>query len=1260
VHDGVEGRSLQNVHTKDDFARALAAARKNAGLSVRDLARKVGVPSATVSGWCAGRHLPNITQRDSFLQLLIVCGVAEEDHSEWLACWQRLLQLLGQRRADMPAPYRGLESFQIEHAEWFFGRTRLTGALVDKATSASGIIVAIGPSGSGKSSLLRAGLLATLCERDRWQAVLLTPGEHPMAALDTQLGLAGDPDQHQRLVVVDQFEELFTACTDGAEQAAFLDALHELAGRESVRVVAGMRADFYSEALRWPVLVSAVQDNQVVVGPMTEDELRSAIVEPARLAGMQIENGLVDVLLRDVLPATAHRGLGDAGALPLLSHALLATWEKGRRRTMSIDDYAATGGIHGAIAQTAEAAFSGLSGVEQVLARQLFLRLVHVGDNTPDTRRRVRLDELVGGLTGDELARTKRVLDRYVDHRLVTADSDGVEISHEALLDAWPRLRDWIDTDRAGHRLHRQLTEAARGWDEAGRDPGALYRGVRLDAVVDWVTRENHHGDLNHLEQNFVDASVQASRAERLRQRRQTRRLRALAGALGVLLLVSAATTVYSVQQQEQAERERAVAVSRQVAGTANRVKDSDPALAAQLAVAAYRIAPTVEATSSLLGMSGTPAVGRMIRPGGGRQAVAVNRTGTLLAAAGAEEDDADVVLWDLRAPRRPSILPTRLTGHTGAIYAVDFSPDGKTLATGSADKTVRLWDVSDFARPTLIGAPLTGPQDRILAATFSPDGAFLGVGSRDRTLRLWDVRDREHPVTGPEFTKAGGAVQSITFTPAGTTMAIADAAGAVIIYDTGDPLRPKPLGPPLALPSRVNTVAFSPDGHTLAAGSNDSTVRLWTLTDPAHPVPSHTLTGTGWINAITFSIDGKYMAVASSAARVQVWDLTHKRLHLDLPHASPMTAVAFRDHILYSSGTDGVARSWLLPGPVLPAKDRALTGLSTDPTGTLLADIGKDAQLWDISDHDRPAAAGQLITAPPDADRTTGAVALHPDGRTLAMGIRSGNFLILWDITDREHPRQYPVRLTGHTALIQSAAFSHQGRMLVSTSDDGTARLWDTTDLQHPAPIATLDPRVGYVYAATFTRDGHTLVAITQNGYIAFWDVRDPRHPVALGKPIKAAPDDVRSLAIHPDDRTLAIGIANGTVQMWDITNPAAPVAPQHAIEGPDGIVHSLAFNPDGSVLAGGDGAGQTWMWRVSGGDLTPIAILQAAKTAVWSVQFAQQGGKVAAAVGDIHLWDTNPDRVIHRICDNAGNGITEAEWAKNIPDTPYQPVCP
>jgi transcriptional regulator with XRE-family HTH domain len=759
------------VANRDEFRRGLAAIRSEAGLTIREVAAKANVPFSTVGGYFSGRHLPTPAQLEQFVRVLNACGVTQPAEVDaWLDAVRRVRRALG-RPVPGRAPYRGLAAFQPEDSEWFFGRESLTQALLERVSrSDDGLLMVVGPSGSGKSSLLRAGLAGSAeCAGDspRWRYAVLTPGVEPLHTLREHLDQAD-------VLMVDQFEEVFTQCRDEEQRRTFIEALHSA----SQRVVIGMRADFYAHALRYPRLAGALQRNQLVVGPMTEEELRRAIVEPARRARIELDGGLVELLIRDLAPATpCARAAHDAGALPLLSHALLATWEHGDKGRMSVEDYRATGGIDGAVARTAEAVYVGLSETQRQAARRMFLRLVHIGEGIADTRRRAAWAELFGA---DGAEDAEFVLDQYVSRRLVTADADTVEISHEALLSAWPRLRGWVDADRARIRVHRQLTEAARAWRDGARDPGALHRGARLAAATEWAGERSHRADLNPLEHEFLDASIAQDAAERERERIRTRRLFRLSAALSVLVLVAATLTGYAFWQRAESEREANLALSRQVAATANRIRGSDPALAAQLSLAAYRVAPTVEARSSLLASSMAPRVTRMVRPGGAQQSVAISPDGRLVAAAGAAKTDTSILLWNLPQPTRPTRVGEPLTAHRKPIYAVTFSPDGHILATGSADNTVRLWNVTDAAHVTEFGAPLTGFTERVLATAFSPDGTLLAAGGADQVLQLWQVTDPAHPVAVGQGAGAGGAIQAVTFRPDGRYLATADAAGAM------------------------------------------------------------------------------------------------------------------------------------------------------------------------------------------------------------------------------------------------------------------------------------------------------------------------------------------------------------------------------------------------------------------------------------------------------------------------------------------------
>ena len=535
----------------------------------------------------------------------------------------------------------------------------------------------VGPSGSGKSSLLRAGLIPAIRNGALGSAgeqgrpiALFTPGSDPMAEWAGHQELAaGRPPA---VIVVDQFEEVFTLCRDEDERRAFIAALCA-AARQAALIVVGLRADFYPHALRHQELVAELQRRQVLVGPMTEEELRSAITGPAKKAGLDIEAGLVELLLRDLAPADQREqpvAAHEPGTLPLLSHALVATWDLSRGGWLTVADYRAAGGIQGAVAASAEEVYADLTPAQQELTRRIFTRLVHVADDTAATRRRVSRSELQLGGGDDDV---QPVLDAFIGQRLITAGTDTVEIAHEALLHAWPRLRQWTDADTMGTRIQRQLTAAAEEWRESERDPNALYRGGRLAAAEEWASLSAHHGDLNLLERAFLEASVrQREQAQRAAQR-QRNRLRAFAAALAALLIVAASFAGLAYQQRSSAVAERNIAISRQLAIEANQLRGTDIALAMQLSLAAYRIAPTVEAASSLLNATTAMPVSR------------------LLGSAGTE------------------------------MHTLAFSPDAAVLATGSGDGSVRLWDARRPGRSAQYAAPLSA-QGAVTSLAFGAE----------------------------------------------------------------------------------------------------------------------------------------------------------------------------------------------------------------------------------------------------------------------------------------------------------------------------------------------------------------------------------------------------------------------------------------------------------------------------------------------------------------------------------------------------------
>jgi WD40 repeat protein len=1311
------------VHARPDFARELTLLRERAGLTVRDVAKATAMPVATVGGYFSGRHLPQVTPADVLVRLLASCGVRDQGAvEEWLEALSRVRRAPGRRPAGAAVPYRGLASFQPEDAGWFYGRERLTEVLIAHLAGqldSGGLLVAVGPSGSGKSSLLRAGMIPALRSgalaapgADAWPVALFTPGSRPVHALAAQLapltgadaaimasGLLADPGlgaellrQRRVVLVVDQFEEVFAACQDEAERRSFIAALGAAAhcaeadnGDEGTAsgpaalVVLGLRADFYPHALRYQELVPALQDHQVVVGPMTEAELRSAITEPAGQAGIEIEDGFVEVLLHDLAPAgyteadTAH----GAGSLPLLSHALLTTWERAARGKLTVADYAATGGIHGAVAGTAEEVYKELTPAQQDLARQIFSRLVHVADDTADTRRRVPLDELQSGQDDAE-----HVLDCFIGMRLITADEQEAQITHEALLLAWPRLRGWIDADREGLRVHRQLTVAAEVWRDAGRDRHALYRGGPLAAASDWAADQSHYGDLNGLEREFLHASIGNTRAEERAARRRSRRLQRLVAALTVLVLVAAFLVVYAFRQQAAATQQRDLAISRQVAMLADQLRGTDPALAMQLSLAAYQVTPTAEARTSLIEATGGPQVTRLVGPSAAElNAVAYSPDRALLAFGSAS---GTVRLWAAARTGGPvPVGPPLTVPSPGSVTSIAFSGDGRRLVAGSTGGTVTEWDVADPARPArLIVFRASG---RVTSVAFSSDGHVVAAAA-GRSVLVWNAADAPQQLVLPggvpvaRLTAGPGQADAVAVSPDGQALAVATSAGQVRLWRLRAGPGPKAaslvpqaagaLTPP-GTADAVDAVAFSPDGRTLAAAGNTARVWLWTLVPGGTPTaPRAVLTGpTGFIYALAFSPDGRSVAAGSADCSVYVWNLASGAVTAVLTHPAPVMSVAFGSggSALATADTDGAARVWQLPGPVLTGPAAAVFAVAYSPDGHDVAAGSGDGtvRLWDVSDLAHPVPLGHPLTGT-RGNALDGPVAWGPGGR-LAAGTVGGG-IQLWDVSDPRHPVALPAPPSALTSFVQNVAFDATGRLMAVASAAGTIELWDTATFARPAPLAVFrDVPPGSsqgVLAVSISRDDRVLAAAGDDGSVRLWDISTPGRPRPLGGPqfLASLTSPAYQVTFSPDGSLLAESGEDGKVRLWQVSDPARP-RPLATLTGPQGIVYDVSFSPDGRTIATSDGDKTVWLWDITN-PARPASLgsLTGPGKAVFAAVFSPTGNALVAGSqdGTVRLWLTSAALAASHVCSVAGIPITPAEWARYVPGLPYRPPCP
>jgi WD40 repeat protein len=1037
-------------------------------------------------------------------------------------------------------------------------------------------------------------------------------------------------------------------------------------------VVLALRADFYDRALRYPELAGALQERQVVLVPMTRHEVRSAIVEPARLARLEVADGLVELLLSDLAPRSPDGSPADAGhepgALPLLSHALLTTWSHSHGGRLTVADYQASGGIRHAIARTADQVYGSLDEQQRDIARRLFLRLVYVADDAPETRSSVRLGEL-RDWPGDA-ASPGVVLDRFVAERLITVDADTAQITHEALLTAWPLLRTWIDANREGLRLRRRLSDAARTWDEAGRDPAALLRGGQLALARDWAADPLNRDSLGTLTRAFVDAGIVQERLQQAAERNRTLRLRRLVAALSVLVVLTIGLAGYAFQQRQAATsaRDNATAArntaqSREVAIEADQVRGQNAGLAAQLSLAAYRIAPTADARASLLESSGSPAEARLSDSADVVEAVSLSPDHHVLAVAAA---DGTLRLWDVTRPGHPVRLGPTLQprNRNDPLYSVAFSPAGSLLAAAGAGREVVLWNVANPAHPVRLPVALTGPANTVYSLAFSPRRPLLAAGSADQTVRLWNLANPDHPAAlGRPLTGPAGFVQSVAFSPDGRTLAAGSTDKTVQLWNVSDPAHPVTLGKPLTGPAKgVYSVAFSPDGRTLAAGSQDNKVWLWKVANPARPRPGGTLTGdTDWVNTVAFSPDGRTLAAGSSDDQVLVWSLATRRVTATLPQPQPVTSLAWdgAGHLV-AGDADGMVRTWVLPTPVFDVGG-PVNSVAYGPGGHLLA-VGSNPglQVWS------PASRRQLAAAavPGPAGTIVNAVAFSPGGTSLAAGYGDG-MIQLWRVApDGALARLSRPLVAQKTSgdLVEFAAFSPDGRLLATCGDDGTVRLWSVTDPADPRPLATVRDSGTIAFSVAFSPDGRTLAVASADGLTRLWGISHPARPVKLGHPLAGPASYAISVAFSPDGRILAVGSADKTVRLWNVADLARPVPLGHPLTGPTGYVYSVAFSPDGRTLAAGVTDGTVWQWGVTHParpDL--VATLTGPAHAVYSVAFAPGGASLAggSADGTVRMWDTQVSAASAEVCASSGQPLTRTEWQIFLPGRRYAPPC-
>jgi WD40 repeat protein/transcriptional regulator with XRE-family HTH domain len=1236
------------------FPAQLRRLRRERGLSLADLARRThyskgylskietGVKRATVD---VARQCDHVLHADGEL-LRLVCQTPPAERGGQTA------------EPDAPAcPYRGLAAFTPQDVAWFFGRERAAAALVERVFQrvGHGPLLLLAPSGAGKSSLLNAGLVPALRRpggfpmpgADRWPVVVLTPAAHPLEELleqaakalgsDLDLTAAQLADRPETLLdavrarsdgippgadgrppppvrpvlLVDQFEEVFTLCSDENERRAFIRVLRTLSTcPDPAVVVLGVRADFSGRCLELPELAPFFTDGLFVLPPMSVAELRESITRPAELAGVTLEPGLVPLLLRDAglrdaglrdEPAGASRAAAPddtpSGVLPLISHALLATWQQREDTTLTVAGYERTGGIQGAIARTAETVFAQLYPDEQRSIRRVLSRLVHVSDDGGvATRRRTGRRTLMEQLGDTDAA--SAALDAFVRARLITVDRDTVEITHEALLHAWPRLRDWIHADRAGLLIHQQLAHAAAEWEREHRDPSALYRGTRLHTVCVWADELDGRSRLGPVEEAFLLASRAEEDARRLLARRQMLLKQALFAVLAVLLGLALTAGGLAYQQRSAALDQERVARSQALAVQSTSLAGGQPEASMLLAEDAYRADATPEARGALLSTQAQAFSARLADRHGPVNAVAFAPDGKLLATAGA--------YGTVQLRRTTDHRATATFTVPGRIRSVAFSPDGRTLAATSSDGPVRIWDTARHRLRSLLPAA----TDRARALAFDPRGRTLAVAAADGSVQLWDTAAGHSSAV--RLVGHTGSVNTLAYAPDGRTMVSGGSDRTVRLWDTD---RARPLAVLRGHTDEVLGVAFAPDGRSVASGGVDRTVRLWDVV--AHR-PAATLTGhSDDVNAVAYTPDGTTVVSAGGDGTTRLWDVRTGRPTAVLAgHTDYVMSVAVNSAgtTLATGGFDQSVVLWNLRGPVLTASPfTEVSQAAYSPDGKLLATADADhtVRLWDVARH-------RVVTTFRGHGESVFSVAFAPDGRTLASAGSDGT-VRLWNIPSHRGL----ATLTGHTGDVFSVAFAPDGRTLASAGADRTVRLWEVATHRQ---LAVLAGHTDFTNDVTFSPDGRTLASAGDDLTVRLWDTTAHRLLATLTGHTGA----VRGVAFSPDGSTLASSGNDGTVRLWDVRHRR----PEAALTGHTGSVRGIAFSPDGRLLASSGSDRTVRLWDVPG--RRPWATLTGHTNAVWGVAFAPDGRTVASSSNDgtVRLWDLDLGARLTRIC--------------------------